>query len=373
MALTLLDLTEAKRAPLVEVQLPASGGVRTLTPNNMQAILSGAGNSYGGFAAAKPGRLTADWSRVPRAADQILRMDLRFLRARAREQQINSPIASKFLQMLRTNLVGPHGIRIAFKLERQRKRGSDVLDDKTNDALKKAWQKWQRKEYCTVHGKYTWNDVCRMAADGAGRDGEMLVRKLYVSKSQNPFGFTLQLLQPDQLDDNFNRIGSPRQNQVRMGVEVDRYQKPLVYHLFDGNPYETGYGAENRIPVSAEQIYHFYIPRFIGQTRGYPLLAPVMYDMRMLDGYFEAELVAARSGAMMVGAIEQDGAEGYAGDGETQEGATRLDVENGMLIQLPRGARLNNVSPEHPPRRSIRLWSVRSGSSRPVWALHITS
>ena len=145
-----------------------------------------------------------------------------------------------------------------------------------------------------------------------------------------------------------------------MGIEVDRYQKPLVYHLFDGNPYETGYGAENRIPVSAEQIYHFYIPRFIGQTRGYPLLAPVMYDMRMLDGYFEAELVAARSGAMMVGAIEQDGAEGYAGDGETQEGATRLDVENGMLIQLPRGARLNNVSPSIQPRHSIRLWSVRS-------------
>ena len=64
MVLTLLDLTEAKRAPLVEVQLPASGGVGTLTPNNMQAIFSGAGNSYGGFAAAKPGRLTADWSRV---------------------------------------------------------------------------------------------------------------------------------------------------------------------------------------------------------------------------------------------------------------------------------------------------------------------
>ena len=360
MPLTLLDLSEAKRAPLAQVQMPSAA--RTLTPNNLQAVLSGSGSGYGGFGAAKPGRLTADWSRVPRAADQILRVDLRFLRARAREQQINSPIASKFLQMLRTNLVGPHGLRIAFKLEKQRKRGSDTLDDKTNDALKKAWRKWQRSEYCTVHGKYTWNDVCRMAPDGLGRDGELIVRKMYVPKSQNPFGFTLQLINPDQLDDNFNRIGSPKQNQVRMGVEVDRYQKPLVYHLFEGNPYETGYGAANRVPVAADQIYHFFIPRFIGQTRGYPLLAPVMYDMKMLDGYFEAELVAARAGAMMVGAIEQDGSEGYAGDGETQEGATRLDVENGMLIQLPRGARLNNVSPEHPTsafnpfvERSLRL------------------
>jgi lambda family phage portal protein len=365
MPLTLLDLSEAKRAQLAPAEiLPAA---RTLTPNNMQAVLSGAGAGFGGFAAAKPGRLTADWSRVPRAADQILRMDLRFLRARAREQQINSPIASKFQQMLRTNLVGPHGIRIAFKIEKQRIHGSDTLDDNTNDALKKAWRKWQRKEFCTIHGKYTWNDVCRMAADGIGRDGEIIVRKMYVPKSQNPFGFTLQLIQADQLDDNFNRIGSPKQNQVRMGVEVDRYQKPLAYHLFEGNPYETGYGAADRVPVPAGQIYHFYIPRFIGQTRGYPLLAPVMYDLRMLDGYFEAELVAARSGAMMVGAIEsQEGSQGYAGDGETQDGATRLDVENGMLIQLPRGSTLKNVSPEHPTaafnpfvERSLRL--VASG------------
>lgn len=357
MPLTLLDLSEAKRA------LRPLAAKRTLTPNNMQAILSGAGNTFGGFGAAKPGRLTADWSRIPRAADQILRIDLRFLRARAREQQINSPIAAKFLQMLRTNLVGPHGIQIAFKVEKQRQRDSnEALDDKTNEELQRAWKKWQRREYCTIHGKYTWKDVCRMASDAIGRDGEFIVKKIYVPKQQNPFGFTLQLIQADQLDDNYNRIGSPKQNQVRLGIEVDRYQKPLFYHLFEGNPYETGMGAANRIPVPADQIYHFFIPRFIGQTRGYPLLAPVMYDMKMLDGYFEAELIAARSGAMMVGAIEQDAPEEFAGDGDMQDGATKLDVENGMFIQLPRGAKLNSVTPEHPTsafnpfvERSLRL------------------
>jgi lambda family phage portal protein len=363
MPLTLLDLSEAKRAPLSTPAAVLAPAKRTLTPNNMQGILSGAGSTFGGFSAAKPGRLTADWSRIPRAADQILRIDLRFLRARAREQQINSPIGSKFLQMLRTNLVGPHGIRIAFKLEKQRKRGSEILDDKTNDALNKAWRKWQRREYCTVHGKYTWNDVCRMAADGIGRDGEIIVRKVYLPKTQNPFGFSLQLIQADQLDDNYNILGSPKQNQIRLGVEVDRFQKPLAYHIFEGNPYESGFGASNRIPVPANQIYHFFIPRFIGQTRGYPLLAPVMYDMKMLDGYFEAELVAARSGAQIFGAIEQAGSESYAGDGEdAEEGATRLDVENGMLIQLPPGSTLKNTSPEHPTtafnpfvERSLRL------------------
>ncbi len=359
MALHPLDLSEARQAMLERNGVPAK---RTLTSASMQNILSGAGQSYGGFNAAKPGRLTADWNRTLRAPDQILQIDLRFLRARAREQHLNSPIAAKFQQMLRTNLIGPHGIRLAFKIEKQRKRGSETLDDDINDTLSKAWRKWQRREYCTVHGKYTWNDVCRMAADGIGRDGDFIVRKVYLPKSENPFGFALQLLNPDQLDDNYNRLGSPKANQVRMGIEVDQYQKPLVFHVFQGNPYENGYSAANRIPVPASQIYHFYIPRFIGQTRGYPLLAPVMYDMKMLDGYFEAELVAARSGAMILGAIEQDGNNPYAGEGNAQDGATRLDIGNGTIVQLPPGSKLNNATPEHPTgafnpfiERSLRL------------------
>jgi capsid protein len=83
-------------------------------------------------------------------------------------------------------------------------------------------------------------------------------------------------------------------HEVYPGGKVDSYHKPLVFRLFEGNPYETGYSATNRKPVPANQIYHFHIPRFIGPTRGYPPLAPLIYDMKMLDGYFEAELVAAR-------------------------------------------------------------------------------
>lgn len=356
MALEILDLSDAKRAVM------ARPGKRTLTPANMQAVLAGGSASYGGFGAAKPGRLTADWNRVPRSADQQLQMDLRFLRARAREQRINSPIAAKFTQMLRTNLVGPHGIRTAFKVEKLRQRDEEVLDDNVNDALDKAWRKWQRKEYCTVHGKYTFADVCRMAADGLGGEGDFIVRKVYVSKKDNPFGFSLQLINADQLDDNLNQMGSATANQIRMGVEVNQYQRALFYHIFPGNPYEFGFGRGERQKVPADQLYHVHIPRFVGQTRGYPLLAPVMWDMKMLDGYFEAELVAARIGATIIAAIEQDNQIEYAGDGEARDGSTKVDIGYGTALQLGPGQKLNNASPEHPStafspfvERSLRL------------------
>ena len=54
-----------------------------------------------------------------------------------------------------------------------------------------------------------------------------------------------------------------------------------------------------------EYIYHSYIPRRVGQTRGYPLAAPVLWDMNMLDKYFDAELTAARAGAQMFGTVER--------------------------------------------------------------------
>ncbi len=363
MALVLLDLTEAKQSARTQ-SIPVR---RTMSPATMEAVLGGGG--AGGFHAAKMGRLTSDWTTIRRSADQDLQFDLPRMRARARERAINGSLGAKFLQMLRTNVVGKHGIRLNFKVEKLRKSGDDIYDDATNEALSKAWKKWCRRKHCTVHGKYSFRDVCNMAADSIGRDGDFIVRKVYSSKKDNPFGFSLQLIDADQLNDMKNQIGSPSGPQIRMGVEVDQYQKPVAYHIYDGNPFESGMGSANCQRVPAEQVYHWFIPRRIGQTRGYPLLAPVLWDMNMLEKYFGAELTAARAGAAIFASIEQDRSDGeYEGDGENPDGSTRLEIDNGSIAVLGPGQKLNNQTPQHPTaafspfvERSLRLISSGLG------------
>ena len=73
---------------------------RSLTSDSTLAALSGA-SGLGGFKGAKTNGLTIDWTTATRSMDQDLQVDLRKLRARARNQAINSPIASKFLAMVR--------------------------------------------------------------------------------------------------------------------------------------------------------------------------------------------------------------------------------------------------------------------------------
>lgn len=359
MALVLLDLTEAKQA--IRPRSAVQG--RVMNPQNMLAILGG--NGVGGFHAAKMGRTTADWATVRRSADQDLLVDLPKLRARARERAINSPVAAKFLQMMRTNIIGAHGIRVEFKVEKQRKRdGSETYDDDTNAELSRAWKLWCRPENCTVHGTLSFRDVLNLWADAMGRDGDFIIRKVILPKSQNPFGFALQLVDADQLNDSLNRFSSgTKEPQIRMGVEVDDYQKPLGYWLYKGNPFESGMGFANCTRVPADQVRHSYIPRRVGQSRGYPLLAPVLYDINMLDKYFDAELVAARAGSELFATIEQNKVDGeFEGDGENLDGSTQLQTSKGMMPVLPVGYTLNNHTPEHPTtafnpfvERSMRL------------------
>ena len=329
-------------------------GKRSLTSDSTLAQLGGS-NGYSGFQAAKQNRMNLDWPSASRSADQDLQVDLRKLRARARDQAINSPIAAKFLQMVRTNVAGRHGVKLAFKVAQVRKsKNGNGLDEKANEELRRAWREWGKKGSCTVCGRYSWREVQQLITENTARDGEQIIRKVYVPKTVNPFGFQIQLIDADQLDDNYNLMGRADGTQIRMGVEVDANQKPLAYHIFQGNPYEASFGSSNRVRVPADQIIHWVVAHRTGQTRGYPWMASGMGQLRMLDGYFQAELAAARIGASMVMSIEtakdaDPDADEIEGDGVNADGSKAIDIGIGSALDLTgTGATLNNHTPTHP-------------------------
>jgi lambda family phage portal protein len=144
----------------------------------------------------------------------------------------------------------------------------------------------------------------------------------------------------------------PNGHQIRMGVEVDANQKPVAYHIFDGNPSEGYTGSAQRKRVPADQIIHLFISHRTGQTRGYPWFASSMEQLNMLDGYFKAELVKARVGASVVMSIETDAdspAEEIQSDGLNPDGSKAIDIGAGKAIQMPQGQHLKNNTPTHDP------------------------
>ena len=291
------------------------------------------------FAGAMGGRLFMDWVASILSADQEIKGNMRLLRARARELARNNPVAKSFLKILVANVLGERGI--GYKA--QVRNNDDTLNQAFNRKIEAAWREWCKVGTCTVDGKLSFRAVQNLALKTLATDGEVIIRE--VRGFNNKFRYAVQLIDADQLDHLFSRAPSKSENEIRMGVEVDQWGRPVAYHINERHPSDLG-GSLIRTRIPADQIRHLYDPDRISQTRGVTWFHPCMVELRMLGGYVEAELVAARIGAAKMGFLKQVDASGYVDP--NPDAKYRIEAQPGTIEQLPPGMDFTPWSPDHP-------------------------
>jgi lambda family phage portal protein len=290
---------------------------------------------------ARQDRLVLDWIWNHLSADQEIRGDLLTLRGRAREAIRNDGWAKRYVRLMVKNVIGPRGVQLQARLVR----GTNNLpNDEANDKIEAAWARWGKRGQTTADGKYSWLGVQRQVMRGLATDGEVLIRIL--RGFDNDFGFALQLLDPDQLDVTFNRTAADGLNAIRMGVEMDSWNRPVAYHLWRAHPSEPGGRIRQAIP--AADIIHQVDPDRVNQTRGVPWMAPVLLDLHMLNGYYEAELVASREAAAKGGFYVQKAEDGATISVSATQASLEDDVEPGKRSVLPYGIEWQGWDPQHP-------------------------
>lgn len=299
------------------------------------------------YAAAVHNRFTQDWIfPVGASANDIIRRGHRQLVNRARALARDDGHAKRFLGLVQQNVIGPDGMR----MEPRNKDARDEFDKPLNRNIKAGWLRWAEDPYMTsADGRSAWVDVENAYMRDIARDGECLIRIL--EGFDNEFGFAVQVLDPDMLDVEFNRPAGRGQNEIRMGVEIDQWGRPVNYWLWDRHPGDSlSYtGDRERIAVPASQIIHDFVQEYAGQTRGVTWFAAVMLKMRMLDGYQEAELVAARLAASKMGFFEPDAANPPAVPaGSDDPGGFTAEASPGQFDVLPVGYHLREWDPKHP-------------------------
>ncbi len=285
-----------------------------------------------GFAAAKTGRLLNGWTTTAETPDTAIKGGLQALWARARDSYLNNPFARRFVDLVRANVVGPAGVSM-----QARALGNDgELDEKANIAIKAGWKRWGRRETCDIAHRKCWVDMQKQAITSAAIDGEIFARGI-VGNIAGEFQFSIQHLDPALLDPQYcTELTDGRY--IRMGIEYDRWGRPLVYHLRQYDTSNAGYVANMNgrryLPIPADQIIHAFTDDQVGQTRGYPWMAPVLDMLKMIDAYFEAAVTAARSGASKMGFITSPDGTEYKGDGTDEDGATISEMEPGLIEDL---------------------------------------
>lgn len=283
-------------------------------------------------------RLNYDWVMTRLSADMTIRFDLQTLRNRARELVMNNSSAAAVPPIFSENIVGKDGI--LMQPQAQSSRGS--LHQADNAAIDEWWQDFG--ECPTADGRATMVDLQRMIVETEATDGEVLIR--LIDGFDNPFGFAVQVLDPDQLDIYYNVSPGPGQNAIWMGVEQDAWGRPVNYHVWTAHP--TDPRAKERVAIPAKDIIHLFIQRRPAQSRGVPWLAPVVVDLKMLGGYRESELVASRASAAKMGFIETSA--DMAPPIKPKEGqkTPKWEATPGTIEQLGPGQTFKDWDPKHP-------------------------
>ena len=117
------------------------------------------------YAAASKSRLFADFNASNRSADSEIRWALRDLRNRSRDLERNNEYFKRYLQLLRTNVVGENGFRLQLKARNP----DGSIDMGGNNIIEGAWAEFCRMGGATVDGGMSMIDLSNHIISEIGR------------------------------------------------------------------------------------------------------------------------------------------------------------------------------------------------------------
>lgn len=251
----------------------------------------------GDYEGAATGRRMGSWGVSTRGPNTSLYGSMNRLRARSRELIRNHPLMDGAIDSYVANLIGS-GIFPRWQIK----------DKDLKAEIQELWGDWIEESdfngLCDFYGLQSL--VSRALFDA----GECLVRKIPSYPGDNvdvTVPLQLQVLEPDHLDETYNTI-APNGNEIRMGIEIDRFGRRQAYWLWPEHPGEAflSAGTLERIRVPATDIVHIYRPLRPGQMRGRPWLSSIIVKLHELDQYEDAELVRKKTAAMFGGFIYEE-------------------------------------------------------------------
>lgn len=313
------------------------------------------------YAGAAYNRLNSDWSAMNTSGDSEILTSLRPLRARSRQLIRDNEYASNAVRIIQNNVVGT-GIGMQAQVVNARGK----LQDNINDAIETAWANWSDRKICHTAGLLGFADIERLAVGQLVEAGEVLIRKIKRPFGKSKIPLALEIIEADRLMDNQQGVLAPGGNSIRMGVEVDEWGRPVAYWLHPNHPGDFQFAvfqATQFVRVPADEIIHLYIVDRYPQTRGVPWFHATLKRLNNMGGYEEAEIVAARASANIVGFIKSP--EAAAGD-DVQNGQRLIDSEPGTFKSLLPGEDFVGFNPSRPnsqmePFMRFMLRSVAAG------------
>lgn len=299
--------------------------------------------AFGAYRAGVASRLLRHRTGLGGSADRHaskLRLDT--LRNMCRDQERNSPFTAGILTKQISNIGGHQFAPQAL-----------TDDDDFNRRMEERFRIWAEGE-CDVRGQLTLWDMLDLIAVSPLRDGDCGFAMLSGPEVKG----RLQAFEAEQICNPSQKAMAAIKkagNKIANGIEMNKYGRPQAYWV--ANYVRGGYAVDvnKASSIAAKDFIHLYRPTRFSQSRGVPLIAPILDDLQMMDQYLEAELVnvqvAACFAAVRKTAQGPDFGSSLTKQETDAEGNVQVqeELEPGIIMNLLPGESMETIAPTHPP------------------------
>jgi lambda family phage portal protein len=305
-----------------------------------------------------------NWNPFAGSADADTIGDLTTLRSRSRDLTRNAGIARGALRTSRVNIVGS-GLKLKPQINRTVLGIADAAAETWEENVGSLFDIWASSKLADLTQTQNFYEMQALAFTSTFESGDVFALRRY--KERGGFlGLAIQLLEAD-------RVCTPYAKQAdfhyRDGVEIDDDGTPVAYHVLNRHPGDAIVNGAFFTPadwtrVSAEGeggdalILHLFDKERVGQSRGVPSLAPVIEDLKQLDRYAEAELMAAVVSAFFTVFIKNQNGSPNDIIGESLHDPNHLGpasipsnqvaLGSGSVVELGAGESIETANPARP-------------------------
>lgn len=261
----------------------------------------------------------------------------------------DNPRAANMKRIIQDNVVGT-GIGLQCQILKR----NGESDTKLNTAIEQAWLEWSERDTCRTAGQLCLSDLLRLVIGGVFQDGEAFIRKVPQAFGKGRIPLALEVIEPDLLlDQSVSAFRTSKNHTVRLGVEVDQWNRSVAYWMSRLHPGDVSFASSivalnsyQRIP--ADEIEHLYIIERWPQTQGTPWMHMVLRRLRDMGEYTQSEVIAARAAANIVVFIKRDPTSEELDPDNLRQREPTVQTEPGEIQRLFGGESFEGFTPGRP-------------------------
>lgn len=251
--------------------------------------------------ASRSRRQMSEYHAAKGTPDDELSYDLPTLRERSQEMHRNSMIARGIFGTSATAIIGG-GLKLHSMVNDKVLKITRQQAIEFEHAIEAEFYPWAESTYCDITRDTNFYGLQNLAMRMFMVGGDAFALLPMIKEDNMPYELRVQLIEAERVDTPFDKMAEPL---IRNGIRFEEAGKPVSIFIADKHPLSIRdrtlewkeypvFGAT----TGRRNVIHVYERLWAGQSRGEPILAPILEPLRVLDRWTEAELMATVISAM---------------------------------------------------------------------------